>query len=292
VAVDAVRLLFTGGGGAASEALYRLLSPAHEVCLADATADGCYTIPKATALGFADALAELCRHLKVDLLIPGVDEELLILGMVRDWGKWPCAMLLPDTEFVAVHLDKLKSMRVLEQAGIPVPKTDRIKGFLARYPCVVKPRQGRGSRDVAVVNHAGFLVQDYCEGQEYTVTVVADHCRRLRAIVPAKVVRKQGVTLEAVTEHHEGVTELCQRIHRAMPTAGAYNVQCVDVAGVVLPFEINPRVSTTTCLAIASGVDVIGLSQDASEWYGSMSMFREMRLQRSVQKVWRTEFVA
>ena len=48
----------------------------------------------------------------------------------------------------------------------------------------------------------------------------------------------------------------CKEIHEKFPTPGIYNVQLIVTnKGCVFPFRINPRISTTFCLALAAGLD-------------------------------------
>jgi carbamoyl-phosphate synthase large subunit len=276
-------LLFTGGGGAASEALHRLLRDRYVVHFADADprAKPCsipssawHPIPLASAPDFLDGLTALCRRLDVNLLLPGVDEELIPIA--RDRDRVARHVLLPSAEFVETHLDKLASAAHLQSLGIPAPVTEMCgERRRVAFPCIVKPRRGRGSRHVAVVQSeeelrahvllsgrtAGeFIVQELLHGQEYTVTMVADRTGTLRAVVPVRVELKRGITLRAATDRNEAVIAACVAIHRAQPVAGCFNIQLIaSEAGAVKPFEINPRISTTTCLALAAGVDFVDL---------------------------------
>lgn len=190
-------LLFTGGGGAGSEALSRLLCKRYEVHFADADNDAkpysvpsahWHQIPSASAPTFFEELNCLCRDLGVDLLIPGVDEELLPISQSLD--SMVCEVLVPPAEFIMAHLDKLKSNSLLLAYGLPVPKTEPLPEHQeVSYPCIVKPRQGRGSRGVAIVHSEqelqahvvlsrrrpdDFIVQELLLGQEYTVMIAAD----------------------------------------------------------------------------------------------------------------------
>lgn len=269
-------VLFTGGGGAGSEALARLLADRYDVHFADADPDArphgiapdrWHTIPMASGPDFLFTLGRLCNLLFVDLLVPGVDEELPLIANER--ALFP-DVLLPPASFVAAHLDKLASYELLRDV-VDVPMTT--VGVAWCPPCVIKPRRGRGSRGVAVVrsfdemaSHLSLqrgidcVVQELLEGDEYTVTVAADSDGKLRAIVPCRVGLKRGITIRASTHHDSAVIETCKKIHEAYPVPGCYNVQGIKCAdGVFRPFEINPRVSTTLCLAIAAGVDPIGV---------------------------------
>lgn len=308
-------LLFTGGGGAGSEALYRLLNDRHELHFADADPDArphgvpavaWHTIPLASSATFVEAVTRLCERLQVDLLVPGVDEELLTLAQARQ--AVARAVLLPPWEFVATHLDKLSSMAALSAARIPVPETERLDAReRVAFPCIVKPRRGRGSRDVAQVRSDAelrahlvlcrrpaddFIVQQSLTGQEYTVTMVADHDGQLRAVVPVRVGIKRGITLRAETDRDGAVIAACQAIHAAFPVAGCFNIQLIkDAEGGVKPFEINPRISTTTCLAVAAGVDFIdlylGRAPSTVDGNGLVAFRDHLRLRRS----WRNEFL-
>lgn len=276
------RLLFTGGGGAGTEALARLLAPCYEVFFADAdlaakpypiAASHWLQIPLANAPEFAVEIVDLCRRLQIDLFIPTVDEELLpIARLPKPLGF---QVLLPPEHFVARHLDKLTSNQFLHQAGLPAPQTVAADQGRLDFPCIIKPRSGRGSRNVAAVYSEAelqaqitlarlapgdFVVQELVAGDEYTVMVVAERSGELRAIVPVLVELKRGITLRAATLNDQGVIDACRAIHAADPVSGCYNIQLIKEAdGSVKPFEINPRISTTACLGLAAGVDFAGI---------------------------------
>jgi len=278
------RILFTGGGGAVYEALYGLWNNRYDMHFVDASPDvfspvlpreRCHVGPFGNDPGFAAATAALCRQLNVDLLVPAVDEELPHAAAV---GRLlpELAIMLPSTEYVVNVLDKLKMAELLTAKKIPVPRTvtfDRI-GEIG-FPCFAKPRRGRGSRGVQMLRDANIaaayftlsgltndqiVVQDLLEGQEYTVMMAADREARLHAIVPVKVRVKRGITILAETDANPVVIEACAAIHRALPATGCYNIQlCVTADQRVLPFEINPRISTTFCLGVAAGVDPVDI---------------------------------
>ena len=78
-------ILFTGGGGAGTELLYRLLGERYRLHFADADPAAIHPrippairhgIPLADEPEFAQAILELCRREAVSMLVPAVDEEL------------------------------------------------------------------------------------------------------------------------------------------------------------------------------------------------------------------------
>lgn len=280
-----IKVLFTGGGGAGNEALWRLLGGHYELHFGDADAGAIdpsiprgrrHALPWASDAAFVPEMAALCAHLGIDVLVPGVDEELGPLARSRaTFGA--TRILLPDASYVAAMTDKWTMARALEDKGLPVPHTCLLSSGPGEmtFPCIAKPRQGRGSRDVRVVADAaaaarlrgeagaraeGTILQSLVPGTEYTVQMMADANARLHAVVPVRVGIKRGITLRATTEENPAVEQACRAIHEALPAAGCYNIQLMlTPGGEVLPFEINPRVSTTLCLCVAAGLDPVAI---------------------------------
>lgn len=310
-----IRILFTGGGGVGNEALFRLLHNKYSTHFADADVNAInpkipaeyrHALPWASDPEFVEKASELCRRLCIDLLIPGVDEELHLLA--RESANFGATrLLLPDADYIENMLDKLSMVRLLESKNLPVPRTynlcDEWRGI--DFPCIFKPRKGRGSRGVRTLQNSDevvmlrdvlgnaandYIVQEKVLGQEYTVQMLAASDGRLRAIVPVRVDVKRGVTLRAETCNDAQVIAACRSIHEALPTSGCYNIQLVLTSdGEVLPFEINPRISTTLCLVIAAGVDPIQIFNSSSgSDHGELCLFESGLY---LQRYWANYFI-
>lgn len=280
-----ISILLTGGGGSGNEALYRLLENKYKLHFADADIDAIdpsipktqrHQIPWANNPNFLDTMKQLCQHLEIQILIPGVDEELLLLAR-NSHNIQPTCLLLPTSSYVETMLDKLHMAHALREKGILVPFSQSLSDDFSqfRFPCILKPRSGRGSRGVRVINTMeeakevqlkleymadSMLLQEKIEGIEYTVQMAANSQGQLCAIVPVRVDIKRGITIRARTEADPHVINACEAIHNAMPTPGCYNIQLIkDSKNNVFPFEINPRVSTTLCLVVAAGIDPVSI---------------------------------
>ena len=276
-----IKILFTGGGGAGNEALWRLLSDRYTLHFGDADPEAIdpnipedrrHQLPWASDPNFILKMTELCRKLNIDLLVPSIDEELLVLSRNAE-GLAPTLLFLPNTDYIETMLDKLSMIRSLSENKIPVPISRTLTDDLndIHFPCISKPRSGRGSRGVRVLSSIAdamslkltlgdmaekILVQDKIEGMEYTVQMLADDTGQLRAIVPVRIDIKRAITIRAETEAEPHVIAACQSLHQAIPTSGCYNIQLIlTKEGKVFPFEINPRISTTFCLVVAAGID-------------------------------------
>jgi carbamoyl-phosphate synthase large subunit len=76
-----------------------------------------------------------------------------------------------------------------------------------------------------------------------------------------RVISKKGITIRAVVEHHPEILEYAKRFQDHFKPTNIYNIQCtLDDQGGVYPFEVNPRISTTFCLAVSTGFDPFALA--------------------------------
>jgi len=276
-------VILTGAGGAAIPGLierlrdkgYRVLAADMDPCAVGLyLAEAGFIIPPGGSPEFLPVLREICSQEKVDVVVPLVDEELLSSLELEREG---IMVMLPRREFVATCLDKFHLMQQLQAVGVPVPETRLVSSGWSglRFPIVVKPRKGRGSRGLGIVGSEAellsflevssfaydeLLLQTYIEGPEFTVSVVVWRDGELQAVVPKEIILKKGITRLAVTRRNAKIEALCREIQARLRADGPFNVQLrLDVGtGDPLPFEINPRFSTTVSLTIAAGVDEIG----------------------------------
>lgn len=236
-------------------------------------ADRGYLVPPGNTDDFLPELRGVCLKEGAAALIPLVDEELPVVGELEYDGV---SVLAPRAGFIETCLDKFVLMNRLRTLGIPTPSTrlatespDEL-----RFPLVVKPRTGRGSRGVAVcgsVTELGrmltagpysatdLILQERVTGPEFTVSVVVWRDGEVQAVVPKEVMLKRGVTKFAVSRRNDRVEQVCRDIQTLLRADGPFNVQlALDRDGEPRVFEINPRFSSTAPLTIEAGVDEIG----------------------------------
>ncbi len=279
----------TGAGGAALPFLIRSLQKhGYRVITADMDpfagglflSDRGFVIPKADDPQFLPVIERICSSEHVDVIIPLVDEELIAVAGLGDRSVIP---LTPRPDFICTCLDKYRLVRTLQEYNLPAPRTVLATddpGDIG-YPCIVKPRTGRGSRDVEMLhntkefhdwkaragNNAGlYILQEYLSGTEYTVSVVAWRDGRVQAVVPKEIISKKGITRLAVSRRNTAIETYCTAIQDHLHADGPFNVQlrCDGESGQPILFEINPRYSTTVSLTVLAGCEEIhGLIQQA-----------------------------
>jgi len=124
-----MRILFTGGGGATYEAVYRLWRERYDMHFVDANPDAfspelprerCHIGPPGNDAAFASGTAALCKKLKVDLLVPAVDEELLHAKVA---AKLPpgLSVILPDLGYEHSGIVAATSAEIAAEAHTALP---------------------------------------------------------------------------------------------------------------------------------------------------------------------------
>jgi carbamoyl-phosphate synthase large subunit len=275
-------ILITGVGGAAGVFLISHLqksglrvvavdSNCHSVGLLHADAN--YITPLCTSPKYTDAIQTICEKESVSFILPLIDEELVLMKSLETKRL---KVICPSKRFIEITLDKFFLMKELSRINICVPETFLLSEdhSTLTFPVVIKPRKGRGSRDVffAVNNDElnkiillkkdfldDFIIQKKIEGDEYTVSVVANPDNQLITVVPKRIIEKRGITRSAVTEYNYEINTVCEEISKELKPSNPFNVQLILSSFDKKPyvFEINPRFSTTLTLTIAAGVDEI-----------------------------------
>ena len=279
-------IFLTGGGGSGTIAITKALKKLgkYRVILGDMDkwaaglrfADKSYILPAGKDDKFLDRIRNIIRAEKVDIFVPLVDEEILeSYELKKDFPD--LMILLPEYDFAKIALDKWELMNKLTEKDISCPKTylgNRHYHDL-EYPFIVKPRVGRGSKNVREINSQKelqaykvlsglndneILLQEKIIGTEYTVSVVVNYFGEVLAIVPKEVIYKKGITIVAVTRKNKAIEDICRKVQFELQANGAFNVQLIlKDNGEPVIFEINPRFSTTIALTTEAGVNEIDI---------------------------------
>ena len=277
-----MKILFTAGGSPGNELIFRKLKLDHDIWFADSDLDRIsnvisndrkFLVPLVSQPNYFKNIVDFCSREKIELLIPGIDEELIRMHESFKLIK-KTSLFLPSKLFIKNMLDKYLSMQILDNLDIPVPLTLKLENAhqFNFFPLILKPRWGRGSRGIQVVtkkeelelytkikqlNNEDYICQTYEDGEEYTVQILNSKNHKNTLIIPLKVLLKKGVTLTAELDFDEKIIELCKKIAMNFDENNIYNVQLIKTYkdNSLKVFEINPRFSTTTCILTSIGID-------------------------------------
>jgi carbamoyl-phosphate synthase large subunit len=276
-----VTVMVTGAGGPAGVSVVRALSRMGHTVVAvdtDPLAAGLYLaersalVPEVDDARYVDALVDVARSSGASALVPTLAEELGTLSEAHDrLQDAGLAHWLPDPAAVRRCTDKWEFSQVLLAAGISAPPTSLGSADGLPGPWVVKPRFGRGSRDVTIVDDPGEMpfvlarvtqpiVQAKLEGREFTVDALVGRDGQLAGAVPRwRNETRGGISTKGVTFADERLTGEVARLLRTLQLVGPANVQgFVRQDGLVSFTEVNPRFSGGLPLSLAAGADLVG----------------------------------
>ena len=155
-------------------------------------------VPRVHDPGYVDALAALVAEHRVGIVVPLTDLDQEILSAARG-DLAPALVLAPPPEVCRTTGDKYRAHVFFEAHGLASPRSwlpDDVPAD-ARYPLLVKVREGFGSRHIyraADPEQLAFFlayttvdsfVQEQCLGEEFSIDVFCDLDGRCVNAIPA-----------------------------------------------------------------------------------------------------------
>jgi len=225
-------------------------------------------VPRISDPGYVPALAVLVREHGVRLIVPLNDLDHPVLSPARV-DLAPALLLLPDADVCARMSDKLEAHRFFVEHGIPSPRSwlpDEVPAD-ARYPLLVKAREGFGSRHIYRADDAEQLdfflryttassfVQERCHGEEFSIDVLSDMDGRcLNAIPRTMLLSKGGESIKGASIQDRELIEHGARVAEIVGIKGPANVQCFREPDGSLPVtDVNTRFGGGFPLPLAAG---------------------------------------
>ena len=225
-------------------------------------------VPRIADPDYVSALAALVRGQDVRLIVLLNDLDFPVLARERD-RLAPALVLLPDAEASARMSDKLDAHRFFVERGIPSPRSWAPEDVPpdARYPVLVKAREGFGSRNIhrsADPEELAFFlrytdvpsfVQEICIGEEFSIDVFSDmEGRCLNAIPRTMLLSKGGESIKGVSLKDRELIEHGARVAEAVGVKGPANVQCFREPDGSLPVtDVNTRFGGGFPVPLAAG---------------------------------------
>jgi carbamoyl-phosphate synthase large subunit len=233
-----------------------------------------YVVCRVSDKDYIPELLDICRTEDIDLLIPLIDTELLVLAENKEkFKEVGTAALVSDPDVIRMAMDKHKTHRFLTKTGFAVPEEIDVDEALARddieYPLVMKPAKGSASTGVTKIWSKEDLkffsgkikdpiLEECLTGCEYTLDILVDFDGQVRCVVPRKRLEvRAGEVSKGMTVKDKKIMMTGRRVVEALKGAlGPITVQGFLTAGSEFKLtEINPRFGGGHPLAIAAGAD-------------------------------------
>jgi carbamoyl-phosphate synthase large subunit len=225
-------------------------------------------VPRIADSGYVPTLARLRDEHDVRLVVPLNDLDFPVLAREREQLA-PALVLLPDVEASARMSDKLEAHRFFVANGIPSPRSWAPEDVPedARYPVLVKAREGFGSRNIFRASDREQLdfflaytdvpsfVQEQCRGEEFSIDVFCDmDARCLNAIPRTMLLSKGGESIKGASLQDRELIEHGARVAEVVGVKGPANVQCFREPDGSLPItDVNTRFGGGFPVPLAAG---------------------------------------
>lgn len=243
-------------------------SPALQLC------NQAFIVPPVSENGYLQKTLSIVRRNQVQLLIPTVDLDLMILAENRPrFERLGCHVLVSRPEVIAICQDKRKTSQFWRRNGFDTPDTlsvtQTLKHKYIAFPCFLKPWDGYASRSNAVAHSReelafygrripNCIVQEYVRGDEFTCDAFVDNRMRVRCVVPRRrlEVRSGEVSKARIFKDREIMERTAQLVEVLGAGPGVITIQLIRQKDGILKFiEVNPRFGGGALLSIQAGAD-------------------------------------
>jgi carbamoyl-phosphate synthase large subunit len=225
--------------------------------------DAVYTVPRGLTHEFIGVIQRICMDENVDLIIPSTDFESFDLALHRD--QLPTIAISPaSTE--EVFLDKYQTSLHFASHNIPFAASVLPSAYRNEFEeTVVKPRRGRGSRDIHInppnpesFSSAEYLIQRLYRGREITTAFYVTRDGALHGHITLERTLSDGTTATCVVsrQHDLQLELLISRLMSTLVIRGSCNLQSIVTNdGEIVPFEVNARISGTNSVRANFGFE-------------------------------------
>jgi len=204
-------------------------------------------------------LTGIVKKESVAYIFPMPEIEIGILSEERNIFKGNPKVMINDPMIIRTFSDKFETAAFLKKSGFPHPRTflpEELRGELV-YPFLLKQRRWGGAKDVVIVHddeEFAFYIKKGKDrvaqeiigsaDEEYTVGVFSDG-RKIYSIAFRRSLGYGSLSKSVELMSDEVLDGVAADIARAVSLKGSINIQLRKKGKVYIPFEINPRFSST-----------------------------------------------
>ncbi|MCS6131032.1 ATP-grasp domain-containing protein [Clostridium botulinum] len=209
---------------------------------------------------YIEFLSKIIKDKNIEYIVPSSEVEIKLLGKYRKLEIFKNVNILINNQLILdTFLDKYKTIIFFEQNKIMYPKTYLIEEFKEQlpFPVILKLREGAGRKGFFIVNNNEDLIyfkRNYKKAiiqeivgdidHEYTIGVFSDG-KRVNSIGFRRYLGYGSLSKYVEIENDIKIQELAEKIASITNLKGSINIQTRKVNGIYIPFEINPRLSST-----------------------------------------------
>lgn len=213
-------------------------------------------------------LLDICRKDDIDLIIPTIDTDLMVLSENRNkFADIGTEVLISAPDKIRICRDKNETSQFFVDCGLhaPMPVND-IHKYSSGFPAFIKPKDGSSSvnsfradnkeeLEVYASQIEDYIIQPFVSGREYTVDIFCDLDGEPVSIIPRERIQvRAGEVLKTRIRMDSGIISEMKNLCRAFHPRGPITVQLIkDSEGINWYIEINPRFGGGAPLSMKAG---------------------------------------
>lgn len=211
--------------------------------------------------GYVDDIISICNKEDIDMVIPIMEREIEILSQKKEYieNSTKSKVILSCKESIEICRNKFKTAKFLEENGFYTPKiiTDEdLKNKNYKFPLFIKPLDGVSSINAFKINNEEELnffksyiknpiIQEFIDGEEYGIDVLADFNGNPITIVPMKAITiRAGDYTRGKIIKNRLIIDTTKKLLEALNIIGPIVIDCIVKDDKVYIIEINGRFST------------------------------------------------
>lgn len=217
---------------------------------------------------YIENLLQICIDDSIDLLIPTIDTDLLVLA--ENKGRFDAIgtkVLISAPDKIRICRDKNNTSQFFIECGLHAPApVNNWNRYTMGYPAFIKPKDGSSSINAFRVNNEEelelyasqikeYVVQPFVNGKEFTIDIFCDLEGNPITIVPRERLQvRAGEVLKTQIFMDKTMIEESKALCKYFKPCGPMTVQLIrDEFGIDWFIEINPRFGGGAPLSMKAG---------------------------------------
>jgi carbamoyl-phosphate synthase large subunit len=235
-------------------------------------ADVFYTGVLASSQDFVDFINSIVEKEKIDLIIPGIEQDLYALHKNKD--KIKCRVVMNNDLCIELSKSKLATFEYLNEFSdinlIPTlhqATYEECLAYLGKH-FLLKPISSYASKGIEIIRSKEDFdfyvkkVNGHCifqriisnKDSEYTISVFGDGAGSyFDSIILKRHLSQEGATSNAEVVESELITDYVNKLVSLLKPVGPTNIQVRLEDNVVYLLEINPRISSACSIRSGFG---------------------------------------
>jgi carbamoyl-phosphate synthase large subunit len=227
---------------------------------------------------FVDKLLQLVKIHQITVLMPSSGFDIYPYSKYRkELQELGAYAVVSDRDVLEICRDKMRTYQaLLPRFKVPFTTTEPDK--IPSFPVIAKPRCGKGSRDVIMVEgesdlryvtskYHDMVFQRYLPGIEYTIDVLSDLNKEpLFAVPRIRLQTKAGISTKGKIVRNQKMEEDCMNIAKSIGIRGPCCIQMKETEESEPQLvEVNARLGGGTIFTTLAGANIPALILDLVE---------------------------